>query len=1020
MKKRIFLGALASAALLLGQTRNPYNSLPTRTVGHARQFPTTTFSPNFLEGRELFAPQGIAADTTSNPPILYVADTANNRVMAWKNPTGAAKGAPADRVIGQRDFISTIAQGPESANAELRIVGGFTSPTALAVDSSGNLYVADSGNNRILRYPRPFDQNSDILQTDLVIGQRSVSIGRQANQGVAPAADTLSLNPGVIYRTGLAFDASGNLWASDPGNNRVLRFPAGQLAANTIEPKADLVLGQIEFGKNSVVDPPGTVNVQLNKAILVQPSGINFDASGRLFVADNRQRVTMWVPPFRTGMSATRVLGTSKDPSLSATRLGGAGGPPETTFSIGNDLYVVDTGNSRILRFGNPDNWTPEAAPDYSPAAIAVYGQPDFESNEPNRDFFREAHPDSLFTPVAAAVAGGYIWIADSNNHRIVGMPQSAPGVADRLLGQLDFQYRGVNITKPNGFNFGSQVAGTVAGIAVDYNSSPPRLYVADSGNNRVLGFRDARKVRTLDVPDVVIGQQDFYKSTLNYGTGDPNRVIERGLSSPAGVAVDPDGNLWVADTGNGRVMRFPKPFEQPSINDQRANLCLGQANCFAKPQREATSRNMNAPIGIAFMASGDMMVSDIAHNRVLQFRKPAGGDFTDGQAASLVIGQRDFTLSANGADSDKLFGPRFIAVDSSDRLYVADTGNNRIYIKALVGLNTNGSQASYLLGTSSPPTAVAVSRETGNIWVTFPSINQLVRYDEYITLIFSDPTVQAQGDAIPAYAPLAVALDPQDNPIITEAIHRVSLYFPRLDVQNAANQNRRLIAPGMVAKVSRFAGTFGDVSGVAPDNAWPTSLGDVEVTVDDTPAPLRSVGFDSIQFQVPTTFDPPKDIELVVRRKESGQILGAYTGPTEVASPGFFARNEQGYGQVVALNQDGTENNNLNGATRGSTVRLFGTGIGKIPNMPPDGQAPDGDVPAPDKPTVVFNSRVLGNSDIKYFGLAPGLVGTFRLDVVVPTNAAVNLPNPIGIAWRDLLSRDGFANGVNVTVFVK
>jgi uncharacterized protein (TIGR03437 family) len=194
-----------------------------------------------------------------------------------------------------------------------------------------------------------------------------------------------------------------------------------------------------------------------------------------------------------------------------------------------------------------------------------------------------------------------------------------------------------------------------------------------------------------------------------------------------------------------------------------------------------------------------------------------------------------------------------------------------------------------------------------------------------------------------------------------------------------------------------------------------------VEVVVDDTAAPLKSVAYDKIVFQVPSNFDPPKTIEMVVRRKSSGQILGALNTVTEVASVGFFSRNETGFGQVVALNEDGTENSNVNGAVRGSVVKLFGTGLGKIDNMPEDGVAPDKDIPSSTKPSaVVFNGRVLKAADIKFFGLTPGMIGAFRLDVVVPDNAAVNLPNPVAIEYRDVLSRDGFPPGVNVTVFVK
>lgn len=1014
--------ALASAICANAQTaRNPFNVLPTRTVGQARQTPISTASPNFLEGRELFAPQSVAADTSSNPPILYVADSGNNRILAWRNPSSAQKGAPADLVIGQRDYLTTLPQGPEAANVEQRLVAGFNSPSAIAVDASGNLYVADAGNNRIVRYPRPFDQVTEILQTDLVIGQRSISSGRGANQNTGPSAKALFFSSAsTFFRVGLAIDGSGNLWVSDPGNNRVLRFPSSQLNADRQEPVADTVIGQLDFTSSRVVDPPNTVNPQLNKAVVVQPSGISVDSNGRLFVCDSRQRVLMYAPPLRTGMPATRVLGTSEDPQLSATRLGGFAGPPEGVFSIGTDLHVIDTGNNRILRYGNPDNWPAETATVISPAAVAVIGQADFVQNEPNRNFRGESRNDGFFGPIGATVAGGYLWVADANNNRVIGFPQGSTSNADRLLGQVDFQYRAPNIVKRSGFNFSNTLIGTVGSVAVDYNSNPPRMYVADTGNNRVLAFRDARNIRVGDLPDLVIGQSDFNRNAVNFVSNDPDRLLERGFNSPAGVAVDPSGDLWVADTGNGRVMRFPKPFEQPNLGDQRANLCLGQINCFARPQREATSRTMSAPIGMAFMNDGHLAVSDFGLNRVLLFRRPAGGDFSENQAASLVIGQRDFISSAPAPDPDRLNSPRFITIDTSDRLYIADTLNNRIFVRALVGLNSNGAQASYVLGTSSQPTAVSVSRETGNIWVTFPGANLLIRFPEYQALIF-DNNPQPPGDNIFAPSPVALALDPQDNPIVAEAINRISFYYPRLDLQNSANLNRRLVAPGMLANVSRIAGGFGEVTAKAPDEKdLPLELADVEVLVDDTPAPLLNVSPSRVQLQIPTNFEAPKQIEMIVRRKSNGQVLGALTIPTEVASPGFFTRDETGTGQIVAQNEDGSPNENVNGATRGTVVKLFGTGLGRIPNMPQDGKAPTADIPAGSRPIVQFGARPLADGDIKFFGLAAGMVGMFRLDIVVPANAGVNAANPVGILWRDLLSRDGLPFGVTTTVWVR
>ena len=68
------------------QTPVPLNQIPSRIVGHPSEgLAPLSLAPNLVEGRELYFPEGIALDTSVSPPILYVADSANNRVLAWKN-----------------------------------------------------------------------------------------------------------------------------------------------------------------------------------------------------------------------------------------------------------------------------------------------------------------------------------------------------------------------------------------------------------------------------------------------------------------------------------------------------------------------------------------------------------------------------------------------------------------------------------------------------------------------------------------------------------------------------------------------------------------------------------------------------------------------------------------------------------------------------------------------------------------------------------------------------------------------
>ena len=280
-----------------------YNQIPTNIVGQSvlQQLLLTATAPNLVEGREFDLPEAVAIDRSASPPVLYVADAANNRVLAWKNAAGFTKGDFADKVIGQRDFLPTGAKGPGSD-----LSTGLNSPVGLAVDKSGNLYVIDAGNNRVVRYTAPFQQTSPLLAVDLILGQPDPS-SRLANQGQqSPSATTLSFTSGGgALHAGLAFDSAGNLWVTDAGNNRVLRFSAGALAQGVNQPAADSVLGQGDFLSSALPFNPQ----RIGKNFLAAPSSVAFDPQGRMYVTDDGNRVLVYVPPFFSGAPASRIMG---------------------------------------------------------------------------------------------------------------------------------------------------------------------------------------------------------------------------------------------------------------------------------------------------------------------------------------------------------------------------------------------------------------------------------------------------------------------------------------------------------------------------------------------------------------------------------------------------------------------------------------------------------------------------------------------------------------------------------------
>ena len=622
------------------------NTVAAREFGqHALITPLTSIAPNLVEGREFNNPSAIAFDTSVTPPIMYVVDTGNNRVLAWRNPDGlsvcgtsaAVTCGLANLVIGQTDLYSTLPQGP-AAGASLST--GFFGPTAVAVDAAGNLYVADGGNNRILRFPAPFKQTG-ALKTDLVIGQSSVTNGSAANMGQAqPSAQTVAYccgSGGQLFRSGLAIDPAGNLWAADPGNNRVLRFPVGQLAANTLLPAADIVLGQSDFVTGALNSNASATN----PVALAVPLGVASDSNSGLYVLDSFSRVLYFAPStggtFQTGQSATRILGLTPAPAAGQPAptypnqysLGIPSQPPsQGIFLLANALYVCDSSANRVVRFDVPANWPAATTAIPSPPILGVIGQADSSSGQANKG---QIQPDAttLNGPVGGAALNGEPWIVDSSNYRLVAYAPSNVSAfvsASRLVGQLDFPFNSVNLIEGREVNYGQNGS---AGIAVDSNSTPPHLYIADPQNNRVLGFKDARNVTPGTRADVVIGQPDFFRALVNYPSGSPSSPNNTGLQGPTGLAVDAQGNLLVADSGNGRVLRFPSPFSQPAGALQTATLVLGQFD-FTTQIFDASQQTMRTPFGLALFSDGSLAVSDGALNRVLFFQRPAKGDFTE------------------------------------------------------------------------------------------------------------------------------------------------------------------------------------------------------------------------------------------------------------------------------------------------------------------------------------------------------------------------------------------------------
>jgi sugar lactone lactonase YvrE len=313
-----------------------------------------TTSAAVLTASGMSAPAEAIEDSSGN---VWVTDQLKNRVLQFKAPL--SNGMNASVVIGQPDFVTGTANTTQN---------GLSGPVGMAFDASGNLWVADLGNNRVLEYQPPFATH---MNASVVLGQPDFT-----------SVNFVTTSSGLVTPFFVAFDASGDLWVSDTGNNRVLEFKPPFVNGMG----ASLVVGQPDFVSGASATTASTLNF---------PTGIALDGSGNLWVGDTtNNRVLEFQPAFATGMSASLVLGQANFTSSStATTQNGFFNPFGVGFDSSGNLGVADFGNNRTLGFAPPFSTNMNAG--------LVLGQPNFTSS------VTAATSASEISPIAVSAATG-------------------------------------------------------------------------------------------------------------------------------------------------------------------------------------------------------------------------------------------------------------------------------------------------------------------------------------------------------------------------------------------------------------------------------------------------------------------------------------------------------------------------------------------------------------------------------------------------------------------------------------
>ncbi|OGS27964.1 MAG: hypothetical protein A2297_08160 [Elusimicrobia bacterium RIFOXYB2_FULL_48_7] len=658
-------------------------------------------------------PKGVCIDSANNR--AFVADTNNNRILVWNDFANLTNGKGADVVIGQPDFGSTALNFGGRSDKTLYW------PQGIAVDASGNLWVADTANHRVLKFNAPFSNHQSAT---LRLGQGDFTSGNL--WGGSTIGQNNFYNP-----TDIVFDNNGNLLVADSYDGRILRF--AQPFSNNMN--ADMVLGSDSFTVNISTWNKGSQNN------IYQPESVAIDGSGNVWVADpSNHRVIRFDVPLSSGMNANVVIGSTGgfinygSGVASQYRLYY---PCAVAVDHSSNVWVADRVNHRVLRFSVPISSGMNADMCIGHANYTTASANDGHSYS---DYY--AYPEHLYSPYDVFIdSGNNLWVADLSNRRVIKFMSPSSEFnesADLVLGQASLNSNSKNGLSGRGVDYPYAVAvDTITDICA----------VTDTNNNRVLYWYGIQSFTNGKPADGVIGQPDFTSAAPQQNN--PGRV-DNGLYSPKGVAFDASGNLWVTDSGNNRILKFTRPF---SASNQSASLVIGQPD-MNTGTTGTTQKKLNDPRNICFDASGNLWVADASNCRAIRFNPP----FATYMDASVVLGQADFTINAySGGTQNGLSYPYGVFAEPNGNIWVADTGVHRtLRYDAPI---SSGMNANLVLGQSnftgvgtglnasgtSNPRSVCVDG-FGNAWVV-DGFSRALRYTAPLSSGMASTKVLGQAD---------------------------------------------------------------------------------------------------------------------------------------------------------------------------------------------------------------------------------------------------------------------------------